>query len=1306
MPSFGDSLSDDDLRELIKQHGVDAANRLGDLPDTASDDDIRAVLAPKPGLVADTGKRFLHGAYESVKQPVMNIAEAYTGVGDPWGLKAAKEPMDYVKGAGRAATDIGTAAVAPVIAAELGPAAGVASLLGLAGTMGGAEAVHLPEAAAWLQKKGDVATEDFARKHPEATTRQGILSALDALIEPGAQIAALHGAGKVAGAVGERVGRAAPEAPAETPAPVPAEEAPPAAPETPYTHPPISAKQQAYLDEALKAVEKMNTAPERPESKPFLHEMRDKGSPVSPAKLARVGKGDPNASNDIFAQQGFAEEPYRPSPKPTPFDEIVRPLPSRGNEFGPALPEPIFEPRISDARTGGPLDGLLGKQQSLLAPEDTPFNLAGDIAKQNALEEMQANQPGAFKRQMVAEQARQTAKPAAEVPLAMDDLLKTPEAQAHEWERYGMTKEAYDAEMSKEGARVNAETKTMAGGPTPLLSHARRNGGFNQANAAKAGQAAEFSAESLGGKSLASKKGGKGLEEMLRSAKEDGLAPDGMDLNAYRDALDAEQTKAQKIITENGGGKKGQAYLNSLMSKANKLRGNERGSVGPGAIYDAVTGIQEAGKRLIYEPAKPIGEGASEMAKALAMSEPGRLTQNLAKFASPESLDPVMMVKIRALDNAKQLEFVMPLKSAVTAAEKGAKLYSLYKGPVPKGVVEALRANENLGPDAKVFVTNGKLVNLAVRGKIPMESLPAPLQMAAKVFRQVNAHIAKREGIPAEKMADNYMANVITDPEMLNKLRAEKAAGYQMAPDGTSAVITDPYLKERLGVSGFTMDPVRATLARIDAASKKLYSEPMRDVVNEAIAKQGADPAKSNIVKALEAYRDENVMGQASAGDKVWDETLKGFTPDAVRNLVAKVDKTPVIRMARDLGVIDGELSNMLPRNGWTKAFEQEIAADLHSAYLGLNIRTIARDSFNRLANTLASEGPTATFKGYSKFLQDDVVKSLFVPKFKSEFAKAHAPTAFSDMVALQADMGNSRGFRQQMRHLVMKPLELSFTMDRGATYYAALAKAAKMAEKGLFPKDMKAMHEYALGTVNKTVFGHGALETSAAFNHPLTRPLQTFAASPRKILQLYKKMLKAPADARIMKVPVSAWRMMLFAGLATTAADKMGVDAKKWTGADYLKVMGHKFPVPIPGMGIAKEMLEGYLPENQYEGFPAAKIGRDVLEVGRGVAGGHWGKEQKEAVANAGRQGLDTLLGSVNYPESAVNNTIDAFNELKSGYALKGTPPALPFMGSERKRSYRTDPLEVLLKNTNLSGRKQTAYREAVKKNAEKRSR
>lgn len=199
--------------------------------------------------------------------------------------------------------------------------------------------------------------------------------------------------------------------------------------------------------------------------------------------------------------------------------------------------------------------------------------------------------------------------------------------------------------------------------------------------------------------------------------------------------------------------------------------------------------------------------------------------------------------------------------------------------------------------------------------------------------------------------------------------------------------------------------------------------------------------------------------------------------------------------------------------------------------------------------------------------------------------------------------------------------------------------------------------------------------------------------------------MLKAPADARIMKVPVSAWRMMLFAGMATASANALGVDARKWTGADYLKIMGHKVPVPIPGMGIAKEMLEGYLPENQYEGFPAAKVARDALQVGRGVASGKWGKDQKEAVSNAGRQGVDALLGSVNYPESAVNNTIDALNELKTGYARKGMPPAIPGTGPERAHSYRTDPLEVLLKNANLSGPKQTAYREAVKKNAEKRN-
>lgn len=1043
------------------------------------------------------------------------------------------------------------------------------------------------------------------------------------------------------------------------------------------------AKSDALFSNAeatLKSIRSTETSPD--ELSPAQKSVLEKSGIVIPRPKLPFGMEalnqrvatDPNIQNDISSQQGTLPDE---GPQPSTFDEngqILKPvakswpLPSRGNEVGPALPEPQFQPRVVDERIEGPLDGLLGKK--------------------------------------------------TEIQVAPEATAKAPDNRL-EWQQQGFQSEAdYQAEVDAANKQRMRDALRDTGGVTSARDHAVENGGINGA-----GFGSEWNPENLGGDKRLANAGAKSKspELMLKMAQEDGVVPPSTTLEQYRQILDENNSAGQKFESQNGAG-----ALKSLRQDVTKngtrqrFSGDERGAVDLGVVADAARKMLEAGKKLAYEGPKAamaydlLGDRSEESryvrgALGESTTAPSDTAKLSAAIGAPlKNFAPDLHADLRDIESAKN-QHLDPLKQVVQNVSDAARFRKIYTGPVKPEWVEAIREVEELEPKDKVYVTNGKLAALAQEGVIKSTDLPPELQRSVSALNQLGEHLQQAEGLPPEAVRQNYYPHTFTDPSIIAHMKSMSDAEREKMEFNENGTITvnDKHLLKRIGSNGWSLDPQTAWNSRINSFGRKVYDEPAASRIDAYIQKLGNATGPNKIVgDRLAQLRDEGYLGKPNAGqdsiDRIAMDTFKALPySDAVRAAADKGDRSAVLRWMVDRGWIQpGALSDLLPHKGSARGVENEAVNGLTTGLLGLRIKTAARDMIGRALNVGDKEGYGNLAKGYVQSISDGI-KSIGDPNYKTGLQKAGANSSLADVSAPIADISESHGFRTWLQRASMSPIKMGIDMDRGAAFEAAKFKADDLVKQGALPDTPSAREQYALGVVKSAIGEHGKLSTNPMFNAPGGKLAKMFTSTPQNYAMFVKELAMSPSDAKVgigpAKITAGLARYLLVRGLGVAAIGTTGYNASKLAGTAPVTIPGTngKVKIPVPFLGIVEEMFRSVFPENDYEGSPGVSAGINAVRLASANA-----NTRQKATGKLGDVGLQALLGAGGIPFGGIGSLVDTAREMNSGVAL-GLAPVIPGTGPRRPQVYRISPGQSLAKALYLEPPQQSARNEAIERNA-----
>ncbi len=598
----------------------------------------------------------------------------------------------------------------------------------------------------------------------------------------------------------------------------------------------------------------------------------------------------------------------------------------------------------------------------------------------------------------------------------------------------------------------------------------------------------------------------------------------------------------------------------------------------------------------------------------------------------------------------------------------------------------------------KMFMTASDLVAMGLDGKIPVAELPKDIAQAVAVNRQVLDAVAGLEGFKGTQLyIPDYYPHIFDNPATLRRLQAAagKEGGVDLSPWGPIA--SDPFLKERLGLSGYSLDWDKAVRARVWQAHKKVYLEPLAVRIDEYRNKLPDTPAGNAANIYLEHYRND-LLGRPGNAERTTDEIAR-WVADMINkgtgghyfSAMEKLDASYAVRRLQEAGIIRKVPSSyLIPGGGWSRDLSAQVADSIFFHLIGFAISTPIKHVFQGI-NVAAKTSLEAPFVGYAK-----LAPTLFSKEGRA-FLKNDV---LRDMLGIwdgyNASVGNR--FFDAWKKIGRAPMQLAMTVQRGAAYHAGLYEGAKLAEKGLIPNTKEALHEYALGIVDQSYFKYGITNTNPYFQNPYGRVLRILTSYPQAQTMFLARLAQNKSGEKIAGIPAGFLRYLILSGAVAGAALGMGYDVSSMIGAENITVGKKKgfqaknnpgTTIPVPLLGAPAEFA-GVISDHGPPGIKAAQ----GLQA---IAGGDL-KTAKQKLAEVAQM---VILGKMGIPKEALK-LADMINEWETGHALKGRKPFLTAgIDQQRAKAYNITPGESTAKYLGFRPQVQRAYLDAMAEKA-----
>lgn len=737
-----------------------------------------------------------------------------------------------------------------------------------------------------------------------------------------------------------------------------------------------------------------------------------------------------------------------------------------------------------------------------------------------------------------------------------------------------------------------------------------------------------------------------------------------------------------------------------------RIQNGEAGSVNPiGVIIGAVDKVRKAGE-VAFAESRPatldfLPQGYTKGGKAVMGQIKGKPLDSklLPKSVLPlNAVLPEVFHFLNPIERLKQGFAKESLGQWDTILDSAGADNNPFVGATPE-MVAVKKAIRRIPDGVNTRLTNAEAFFLAMDGKIDPRALPPKMQASLPIAKQAYRAVAKSMGVPEAYLRDNYITHVIDVPESLREVLADKEAQAQGITTDDGYTVRDPYLKERAGVAGYSLDPRKAFRAYVRQATRKMFDEPALERLDAYKLDIPNTPENAWKLKRLD-YLTRTLKGGQGDSWVAADLALKSLTPKVLESAFAKMDKTQTAQWLRDRGF--GYLEDKLPSSGTTKNIHRALSKSVYTALLGQAWNT-AFWNLMQGGNTAALTGYRNAAKGYAAFTADALMSRLD-PTYKSKVGSLGKVKEIQNIADGASELSNSSDFTKMVERLNMAPQALTETINRGAAVFSGLQKAQKLVDAGVLPNDPQAMLQYASGIEAITQFEYGPVNTAPVFDVPVVQLAKVLGTYPQQQALFMRHLWTSPAQKKIMGVPAGVWRAALFMGVVYGTGKAAGLNVGEKVGIKEDRE-GKLNPLTfIPGVGAASDVpgLSGLLGH--------AGVGRGewagttpFIQGAKGLAGlGQPGLEGKKAPTQVRNLAELLAAGSVDIPLRALNQGSDLLREMQTGRAQEPRKNLiqLPWEKQVRKNTYRIDPAESVAKYLSSQPEVQKKYQDKKRKN------
>lgn len=309
-----------------------------------------------------------------------------------------------------------------------------------------------------------------------------------------------------------------------------------------------------------------------------------------------------------------------------------------------------------------------------------------------------------------------------------------------------------------------------------------------------------------------------------------------------------------------------------------------------------------------------------------------------------------------------------------------------------------------------------------------------------RVTNEIKAYLrtwADRLGLPKDRRITNYITHIFEPGLIQKEFDPELAKIIDARVPGS---VYDPFVENRIGKLGYKENVWQALDAYVKRGVRKVNMDP---------ALKSLEAASNEL--DLESYK---YVARFAAG--------VNMRPTEIDNLLDNfIKQTPI-----------GYKLGQRPTLVITRAWRNMIARGALGFNLGSALKNLTQG-----VNTYAELGERYTLTGYIKMLMNGT-DELFGQGILGE-----------DLIQ-DKHVGVLKSVGQKLDNALFYPFEVAETINRGAAYYGAKAKALAAGS------DMQTAIDYAKGVVRKTQFQFGSLDTPVALQSDIAKTfaqLQTY---------------------------------------------------------------------------------------------------------------------------------------------------------------------------------------------------------------------
>lgn len=439
--------------------------------------------------------------------------------------------------------------------------------------------------------------------------------------------------------------------------------------------------------------------------------------------------------------------------------------------------------------------------------------------------------------------------------------------------------------------------------------------------------------------------------------------------------------------------------------------------------------------------AQEVAQGAAKDKPPLPPSQDPEVKRAFAE--SIPSADIPVKSKVNILDYLRTPEAVLQKMGLGNQAAKLRAGYEAYRQELGQQITY-LRglAQKAPGPESAKNIfqyLDGKAVTLS-----------GPEQEVADTLKKYLATWADRLNLPKDGRITNYITHIFDQGFIQKEFDPELAKIIDARVPGS---VYDPFVEKRLGKLGYKENVWQA----LDAYVKR------------GVRKVNMDPALRSLQMAsdrldLESYK---YVARYVAGVNMRPTEIDSLLDNFIKQtpIGYKLGQRPVMKITQGLRNI------------------------FYRATLGLNIGSTLKN-LTQGVNTYAELGERYTLTGYIKLLTNGT-KELIDNGVLGE-----------DLIQDQ-HMGIIKSLGQKVDKALFAPFEAAETINRGAAYYGAKAKALA---GGL---DAQTAIEYAKGVVRKTQFAFGSIDTPVALQSDIAKTVAQLQTFNIKQTEFLVKMMK-----------------------------------------------------------------------------------------------------------------------------------------------------------------------------------------------------